>query len=56
MRVVRSSKTRKIKQTGPVILKEASPEGIKSAIGRHLPARERKMLLAIAQVLAGKLR
>jgi hypothetical protein len=52
MRVVRSSKKTigKTKQTTPMILKGVSKKGV---VGR-LPARERKTLLAIATVLAGK--
>jgi hypothetical protein len=55
-RVVRSSKTTigKTKQTAPVILKEVSAKGIKPTVLGRLKARERKTLLAISKVLAGK--
>ena len=56
MGVVRSSKTTlgKTKQPSPVILKEVPVKAIRLAVVGRLPARERKTLLAIARVLAGK--
>jgi hypothetical protein len=55
-RVVRNPKTTigKTKKTAPVIPKEASTKGIKPAVVGRLPARERRTVLAIARVLAGK--
>ena len=56
-RVVRNSKTTigKTKKTASVLLKEVSEKTIGPAVaGDRLPARERKTLLAIARVLAGK--
>ena len=55
-RVVRSPKTTigKRKKTAPVILKEVPVKAIRPAVVGRLPARERKTLLAIARVLAGK--
>jgi hypothetical protein len=58
-RIVRSSKTTigKAKKTAPVILKEVSEKAISPAGGGdRLPTRERKTLLTMARVLAGKLR
>ena len=55
-RVFHSSKTTigKTKQPCPVILKEVPRKGMKPTVVGRLPVRERKMLLAIARVLAGK--
>jgi hypothetical protein len=56
-RVVRSPKTtiRKTKKTTTMILKGVSEKAIRPAVGGgRLPVRERKTLLAIAKVLAGK--
>jgi len=55
-RVVRSPKTTigKTKKTAPINLKGVSEKAIRPAVVGRLPARERKMLLAIARVLAGK--
>jgi hypothetical protein len=55
-RVFHSSKTTigKTKQPCPVILKEVPRKGMKPVVVGRLPVRERKMLLAIARVLAGK--
>ena len=55
-RVVRSPKTTigKTKKTAPINLKGVSAKGIKPAVVGRLPSRERKALLAIARVLAGK--
>lgn len=56
MRVVRGSKTTigKTKQPSPVILKEASAKSMRSTVVGRLRTRERKTLLVIARVLAGK--
>jgi len=56
-RVVRSSKTTigKTRKIAPIILKGVSEKAIRPAVaGGRLPTRERKTLLAIARVLAGK--
>ena len=54
-RVVRSPKTTigKTKKTAP-ILKEVPVKTMRPAVVGRLPSRERKALLAIARVLAGK--